>query len=241
MTTNGMHPPPGRKPGPMDPEQAQAMVAKQAATKAVEAFLQLELWKGGRPDTDNRSDEELAQAIASETRMAQRLLLINRQLLRKAFQDARGNEAAVRQAFISHARAFHDENGLVYAAWRAMGVEAEVLRLAGIYPEGQSAGAIVAASRRSPKKREALTEDRALAIIESTQGMDPVDRNRVMVERWGYSRANAGAAWVRAYQKLGRDVPVDHPPTDDPRHPAYRSETPGPGSLQADAAAQPST
>ncbi len=129
----------GRK-GPMTDEHKAALARGRSEGKAVRNYLdalRANKPKRGRkrtPDSIKRRlaaiDSQLAQADPlSELRLIQEKRDLSEEL---ATMSHAVDMAAIEDAFVKVAKDYSERQGISYAAWREVGVEASVLRRAGI-------------------------------------------------------------------------------------------------------------
>ncbi len=126
--------------GPMTDEHKAALAAGRAEGRAVRAYL--DALRSNKPKRGRRRTPETIQkrlaAIEAELADADpvtELKLVQERLDLTAELEAMASKvdlAALEEAFVAVARAYGERNGISYAAWRAVGVEASVLKRAGI-------------------------------------------------------------------------------------------------------------
>jgi hypothetical protein len=97
--------------------------------------------KRGRPLTAESARaklESIAGKLARTKNELKRLnllserMVIERELARIEREQSSAGRIAARAAFIEHAKSYSERHGIERAAWRAMGVDAETLRAAGL-------------------------------------------------------------------------------------------------------------
>lgn len=130
---------------PMSDEHMAALSQGRVQGRAVKNYLEAlaalnKPAKRGRRRTPESIEQRLAK-ITDDMRGAdplQRLQLVQEQLdLTDELAELRGagpelDMEAIEAAFIEHAGAYSEAKGIVYAAWRVMGVAPQMLRSAGI-------------------------------------------------------------------------------------------------------------
>ncbi len=132
---------PGRKPGTkMTDEHKAALAAGRESGRAVRAYLQA--LEDHRPRRGRKRTPESIQARLAkiDDQLAgadpvKRLNLVQERLDLIAEQDALSQTtdlAALEQDFRKHAKAYSQNKGITYAAWREVGVPADILKAAGI-------------------------------------------------------------------------------------------------------------
>ena len=116
-----------------------ALAKGRKEAKALSAYLDsLASRRRGRPVTEDSVKARIArtaQQIAREQNALRRVELNQRKLdLESQLKGLKAKEdrASLERDFIRHAGAYSRRKGISYAAWRAEGVPAEVLRKAGI-------------------------------------------------------------------------------------------------------------
>lgn len=124
----------------MTDEHKAALAAGRAEGRAVRAYL--DALRSNKPKRGRRRTPETIQkrlaAIEAELVDADpvtELKLVQERLDLTAELEAMASKvdlAALEEAFVAVARAYGERNGISYAAWRAVGVEASVLKRAGI-------------------------------------------------------------------------------------------------------------
>src|SRR4051812_21359671 len=129
----------GRK-GPMSPEHKAALARGRSEGKAVRDYLdalRANKPKRGRKRTPdsikkrlNAIDAQLAEADPlNELRLVQERRDLETEL---AAMGHAVDLSAIEGSFVKVARAYSERQGISYAAWREVGVEASVLKKAGI-------------------------------------------------------------------------------------------------------------
>lgn len=124
----------------MSADHKAALAAGRESSKAVRQYLEaLEANKPkrGRKRTPDSVKKRLAaiEAEIADAAPLQRLLLIQEQTDLEAELAAMGEKvdlAAYEKAFVKHAKSYAESKSLGYAAFRAVGVSADVLKRAGI-------------------------------------------------------------------------------------------------------------
>lgn len=124
----------------MSDEHKAALAEGRAESRAVRRYLEaLEAIKPkrGRPRTADSVKKQLAsvEEKLADARAEERLLLIQQRLdlqSELAGMEARQDLAELEADFVAMAKRYGERKGLSYAAWREAGVEAAVLRKAGI-------------------------------------------------------------------------------------------------------------
>lgn len=113
------------------------------AHRAVSAYLKLIRSSGGSYEELRSERDEIYAKLKTTTDPVKQLKLIQRRIsldsqLTRA-RNAERREIKVLANFTEHAKAFAEENGITYSAWRKMGVPVEVLEAAGIQraPQGR--------------------------------------------------------------------------------------------------------
>lgn len=124
----------------MTEEHKAALAAGRAEGRAVRAYL--DALRSNKPKRGRRRTPESIQkrlaAIEAELTDADavtELKLVQERMDLNAELEAMGSKvdlASLEDAFVAVARAYGERNGISYAAWRAVGVEASVLKRAGI-------------------------------------------------------------------------------------------------------------
>jgi hypothetical protein len=125
---------------PMSDEHKAALAKGRTQSRAVRNYLEaLEANKPKRgrkrtPDSIGRRldkiDEEMADASPTK-----RLELVQERIDLKAELDTMGDKpdlTALTGDFVANAKAYSERKGISYAAWRELGVEASILKDAGI-------------------------------------------------------------------------------------------------------------
>ena len=130
----------GRKSREVTPEHKAAMIQGRTETRIVRQYLEA-LEENQKSGGRRRSKESLQRRLAKvEEEMAaagavERLSLIQDRIdLQKALDaaDQSVDIAELEDAFVGVAGSFSERKSISYQAWRAFGVEARVLRAAGI-------------------------------------------------------------------------------------------------------------
>jgi hypothetical protein len=124
----------------MSADHKAALAEGRAQSRAVRAYLEaLETIKPkrGRPRTTDSVRRQLDQVEAqlAEARAEDRLLLIQQRIDladELASMEAKADLTEVEEAFVEVAQAYGERKGISYGAWREAGVEAAVLKRAGI-------------------------------------------------------------------------------------------------------------
>lgn len=126
--------------GPLTAEHKAAMASGRTEGKAVREYLEAlrtNKPKRGRRRTTDSINKRLAAIDAEiedadpvkELRLVQERIDLHTEL---ASSDASVDLAALQASFVSVAAVYGARNGISYAAWRSVGVEAAVLKAAGI-------------------------------------------------------------------------------------------------------------
>jgi uncharacterized protein YicC (UPF0701 family) len=131
---------------PMSPEHKEALAAGREEGRAVRRYLEaLEAHKPKRgrkrsPDTIKRRLEEIEDKLETADPLSRVLLVQERMNLREelAAKGAAVDLVALEQEFVGAARKYGERKGISYAAWREAGVDAAVLRKAGIRRSGST-------------------------------------------------------------------------------------------------------
>jgi hypothetical protein len=131
-----------KKRGPKQVTDAHkaAMQAGRSESKAVREYLEAldaNRPKRGRPRTEEsvRKRLEALEAEFAEADALTRLHLLQEQMdleIELASLSAKIDLEALETAFVANAKGYGERKGISYAAWRAIGVEAAVLKRAGI-------------------------------------------------------------------------------------------------------------
>ncbi len=124
----------------MSAEHKQALAEGRSDSRAVRDYLDAIdaiKPKRGRPRTADpvRRQRADVERELDEARGEDRLLLIQRRIdlvEELASLEAKADLSQVEEAFLSVAKRYSERKGVSYAAWREMGVEAAVLKKAGI-------------------------------------------------------------------------------------------------------------
>lgn len=122
------------KRGPRSPEVAERQRARQEETAAIREYLEQVQRHGGRRRRDNY--ERMLDTVEAKLQIGgitaiERLNLIQRK--RDLERILNEPEAADKlDGFLKHAAAFSQRKGIEYATWREMGVQAQVLKQAGV-------------------------------------------------------------------------------------------------------------
>lgn len=125
---------------PMSDEHKAALAEGRAESRAVRRYLEaLEAIKPkrGRPRTADsvKKQLDLVEQKLADARAEERLLLIQQRLdlqAELASMEAREDLADLEAEFVAVAKRYGERKGITYAAWREAGVDAAVLRKAGI-------------------------------------------------------------------------------------------------------------
>lgn len=131
----------GRKTGSsMSDEHKAALASGRESGRAVRSYL--DALESHKPKRGRKRTKEsiAARLVAIDTELALaspivRLGLIQEQLDLTAEREAMDQVvdlSALEAQFVKHAKAYGTSKGISYAAWRSVGVSAEVLRSAGI-------------------------------------------------------------------------------------------------------------
>jgi hypothetical protein len=129
----------------MSSEHKSALAEGRAQSRAVRdylAALDTIKPKRGRPRTSDSVKKQLdnVESSLSDARAEDRLLLIQQRMdleTELASMEAKADLSQVEDAFVDVAKAYSDRKGISYAAWRETGVEAAVLKRAGISRSGR--------------------------------------------------------------------------------------------------------
>lgn len=123
----------GRR-GPRTPEVAERQRARQVETAAIRDYLEQIERHGSRRRRDNyeRSLDRVEVKLSLPDLTAiERLSLIQRKRdLEKMLNEPEATDKT--DGFIKHAAAYSARKGIEYSTWRQMGVQAQVLKQAGI-------------------------------------------------------------------------------------------------------------
>lgn len=132
------------KPG-MSPEHKEALALGREQGRAVRRYLEaLEAHKPKRgrkrtPDSIQKRLADIESRLANADPLSRLQLVQERMNLQSelAAKSATVDLGALEQAFVKAAREYGQRKGITYAAWREAGVDAAVLRAAGIRRGGE--------------------------------------------------------------------------------------------------------
>lgn len=102
------------------------------ANKAIDAYLHYindTKPKGRKPDP-----AKIQQKIEAEDNLAKKVILVSQLHEALEREEAMAAEESLEQEFIKYALWFSEKHSVRYAAWREMGVQAQILTKAAITP-----------------------------------------------------------------------------------------------------------
>lgn len=130
----------------MSPEHKQALARGREEGRAVRRYLEAldaHRPKRGRKRTSESVEKRLAEVerLAAEADPLTRLQLVQERMDLQAELGRRQTTvdlSGLEEAFVKAAKGYSDRKGITYAAWREAGVDAAVLKKAGIRRSGSS-------------------------------------------------------------------------------------------------------